>query len=158
MVYFILNSTSILPGKINFATAMSNERAWKLVMLHSALLLLMLCWALGSWARVTIFKRRHSVTLWKYRYRHNLVTFSQLVGSHVLIVSLYLVKIWLIFPALSTISPAHTFWLMAALQVRRLRTVMVVMIMMVTRYSRKRTFAKFGVSLSWLNEPTTGFY
>ena len=48
---------------------MSNERAWKLVMLHSALLLLMLCWALGSWARVTIFKRRHSVTLWKYRYR-----------------------------------------------------------------------------------------
>ena len=105
---------------------MSNERAWKLVMLHSALLLLMLCWALGSWARVTIFKRRHSVTLWKYRYRHNLVTFSQLVGSHVLIVSLYLVKIWLIFPALSTISPAHTFWLMVALQVRRLRMVMVV--------------------------------
>ena len=131
-VLFILNSTSILPGKINFATAMSNERAWKLVMLHSALLLLMLCWALGSWARVTIFKRRHSVTLWKYRYRHNLVTFSQLVGSHVLIVSLYLVKIWLIFPAFSTISPAHTFWLMVALQVRRLRMVMVVMIMLVT--------------------------
>ena len=77
--------------------------------MHSVFLFLMICWTFGSWCRVQIFKRQNSVNLWKYRYRHNLVTFNQATWTHILVVGQHLVKTLVIHPLSSTFCPRDTF-------------------------------------------------
>ena len=68
IISLALNNPRVL-GSINIKTALENVKTWKLFMLQSIFLFLMICWTFGSWCRVQIFKRQNSVNLWKYRYR-----------------------------------------------------------------------------------------
>ena len=66
----------ILIGKMNIQKALSDENTWKLYVIHTAFLLLMIFWSLGSWCRVKIFKINNATHLWKYRYRFVLLVYK----------------------------------------------------------------------------------
>ena len=39
------------------------------------------------------------------------MTFNQVTWTHILVVGFYLLKLWVIYPLFSSLSPRHTFWL-----------------------------------------------
>ena len=83
-----------LQGELGSVTAMSvqNTKQSKIVMWEAKIVpLLMLIWALCNMLRVQRFKNSNNSDNWRFRYRQNFVTFSQIYWSHSLILSLHLV-------------------------------------------------------------------
>ena len=85
-----------LHGELGSVSAMSgdvqNTKHFKIIMWEAKIVpLLMLIWALCNMLRVQRFKHSNNSDNWRFRYRQNFVTFTQIYWCHSLILSLHLV-------------------------------------------------------------------
>ena len=102
--------------------SVQNTKQSKIVMWEAKIVpFLMLIWALCNMLRVQRFKTSNNSDNWRFRYRQNFVTFSQIYWSHSLILSLHLV--------LDTLETLHTHTLLAEVRINLWLLLKVIMVL-----------------------------
>ena len=112
-----------LQGSLSSVTVMNvtNTKHSRIVMWEAKIIpMLMLIWALCNMVRVHRFKNSNHSENWRFRYRQNFVTFTQIYYCHSLILALHLV--------LDTLETLYTHTLLGSVRINLwllIKTVMV---------------------------------